>query len=141
MAAAIPRTASCSSPTGRLLHEALTQSRLMTVTTSGSWNVIPGTNTTAFAVADTGALFGTGGDNPGPYALYQFIPNALAASGIGYQPGNLSPVAAQASSGTAPPFPLRSRRELPGVPHRHRADRRLEPRGDRRGPVADPRVR
>ena len=88
-----------------LLHEALTQSRLMTVTTSGSWNVIPGTNTTAFAVVDTGALFGTGGDNPGPYALYQFIPNALAGSGIGYQPGNLSPVAAQASSGTAPAFP------------------------------------
>ena len=88
-----------------LLHEALTASRLMTVTTSGTWNVIPGTNTTAFAVADTSALFGTGGDNPGPYALYQFIPNALASSGIGYQPGNLSPVAAQASSGTAPAFP------------------------------------
>ena len=92
-----------------ILHESLSSSHLMTVTTSGTWNTIPGTansgTSTGFSIVDTGALFGQGGDNPGGYALYQFTPNALGTSGISYQPGNVSPVAAPGKGNAGPAFP------------------------------------
>ena len=84
-----------------LLHESMSQSALWTVSTTGTWNVFPNTATTAFSIIDTGALFGVGSDNPGGYALYQFIPNALGASGVGYTPGFTTNVAAS----TAPAIP------------------------------------
>ena len=77
-----------------VLHESMSQSALFTVSTTGTWNRFPNTATTAFSILDTGALFGVGCDNPGGNALYQFLPNAVGGSGIGYTPGsttNLSP--------------------------------------------------
>ena len=74
-----------------VMHESLSQSRALTVSTVGTWSQITGTNTTAFNILDTGALFGQGCENPGGNALYRFIPNALATSGIAIQPGGVSP--------------------------------------------------
>ena len=83
------------------MHESLSQSRALTVSTAGTWSLIAGTNTTAFNIIDTGALFGVGCDNPGGNALYQFIPNALATSGVPIQPGGVSPT----GTGTIPQQP------------------------------------
>ena len=84
-----------------LLHESMSQSALYGVSAGGTWNVLPGTATTAFSIIDTGALFGVGSDNPGGFALYQFIPQALGASGVGYTPGFSAPVVAS----TVPAIP------------------------------------
>lgn len=84
-----------------LLHESMSQSALFTVSPNGTWNGFPGASTTAFSIIDTAALFGVGSDNPGGFALYQFIPQALGASGVGYTPGFTSPVAAS----TVPAIP------------------------------------
>ena len=84
-----------------LLHESMSQSALYGVSAGGTWNVLPNTATTAFSVIDTGALFGTGSDNPGGNALYRFTCNAIGASGAGYTPGFSAPVAAS----TAPAIP------------------------------------
>ena len=92
-----------------LMHESLGQSRALTVSTTGTWSQIAGTNTNAFNIIDTGALFGQGCENPGANALYQFIPNALATSGVAIQPGNLSPntiVTNEANQQAAPAFPV-----------------------------------
>src|ERR1700749_294375 len=85
------------------MPESLGQSRALTVSTSGTWSQIAGTNTNAFNIIDTGALFGQGCENPGGNALYQFIPNALATSGVAIQPGNESP---PSCASTAPAFPV-----------------------------------
>ena len=79
----------------------MSQSALWTVSTTGTWNIFPNTATTAFSIIDTGALFGVGSDNPGGYALYQFIPNAIGGSGVGYTPGFTTNIAGS----TAPAIP------------------------------------
>lgn len=84
-----------------LLHESMSESALWTVSTGGTWNIFANTATTAFSIIDTGALFGVGSDNPGGYARYQFTPNALGASGIGYTPGFTTNIA----GGTFPTLP------------------------------------
>ena len=84
-----------------LLHESMSQSALFTVSTTGTWNIFPNTATTAFSIIDTGALFGVGSDNPGGNALYQFSPNAIGGSGVGYTPGFAAPSVAS----TAPAIP------------------------------------
>jgi hypothetical protein len=89
-----------------VLHESMEQSRLLTVSSgAGTWNVLPGgtspTNTQAFSIVDTGALFGEGSEQPGGNATYQFVANTTGAAGIGYQPGSVSP-----TSNTAVAYPL-----------------------------------
>jgi len=87
-----------------LLHESMSQGPLCTVSPGGTWNIFSNTSgtfsntvTSAFSVIDTGALFGVGSDNPGGYALYQFTPNALGASGSPYTPGFTANPAGQTS--------------------------------------------
>lgn len=83
-----------------LMHEQMTASKSLGVSAGGTWNIFEGTNTFAFNMVDTGALFGLGGEYPGPFAVYHFVPQAVAASGISQQPGNVSPV-----SSTTTAFP------------------------------------
>lgn len=83
-----------------LMHEQMTASKSLTVSAGGTWNVFEGTNTVAFNMVDTGALFGLGAEYPGPFAVYHFVPQAVAASGITQQPGNTAP---QGSTVTASP--------------------------------------
>lgn len=76
-----------------LMHEQVTSSKSLTVSAAGTWSLFEGTNTFAFNMVDTGALFGLGGEYPGPFAVYHFVPQAVAASGIAFQPGPSAPIA------------------------------------------------
>ena len=66
-----------------IMAESMTQCRVVTVSTGGTWNVFQGTATAAFNIVDTASLFGLGAEYPGVYAVYHFVPQALGANGYG----------------------------------------------------------
>lgn len=77
-----------------LMHEQMTVSRTLTVSTTGTMNVLQGGGTPAtlaFNMVDTGALFGLGSEYPGPFAVYHFVAQAVAASGVNSTPGFSAP--------------------------------------------------